>query len=53
MTTVSTRDYLLFQAKRRLVPTVNNIPGMGMIEKRLVGTAGNCRCWLSRRLAVG
>jgi hypothetical protein len=36
MTTVNHRDYLLFQAKRRLVPTVNNIPGMGLVEKRLV-----------------
>jgi cytochrome P450 len=36
MTNVNTRDYLLFQAKRRLVPTVNNIPGMGLVEKRLV-----------------
>jgi cytochrome P450 len=36
MTTVNTRDYLLFQAKRRLVPTINNFPGMGLVEKRLV-----------------
>src|ERR1700737_5003764 len=36
MTTVNPRDYLLFQAKRRLVPTVNNLPGMGLVEKRLV-----------------
>jgi cytochrome P450 len=34
--TVNTSDYLLFQAKRRLVPTVNNIPGMGLVEKRLL-----------------
>src|ERR1700730_19264735 len=36
MTTLNTRDYLLFQAMRRLVPTVNNLPGMGLVEKRLV-----------------
>jgi cytochrome P450 len=36
MATVNTSDYLLFQAKRRLVPTLNNIPGMGLVEKRLV-----------------
>ena len=36
MATVNTSDYLLFQAKRRLVPTVNNIPGMGLVEKRLL-----------------
>jgi len=36
MATVNTRNYLLFQAKRRLAPTVNNIPGMGLVEKRMV-----------------
>ncbi|MDX1889019.1 cytochrome P450 [Mycolicibacterium sp. 050158] len=35
MATISTSEYLLDQAKRRLVPTLNNIPGMGAIEKRL------------------
>lgn len=35
MATINTRDYLLDQAKRRLTPTVNNLPGLGMIEKRL------------------
>ncbi|MFZ0905317.1 MAG: cytochrome P450 [Mycobacterium sp.] len=34
--TISTSHYLLDQAKRRLVPTVNTIPGMGLIEKRLL-----------------
>ena len=29
MATISTTEYLLDQAKRRLTPTVNNIPGMG------------------------
>ncbi|MGH3632778.1 cytochrome P450 [Mycobacterium sp.] len=36
MTTISTPRYLLGQAKRRLVPTVNTIPGMGILEKRLL-----------------
>jgi cytochrome P450 len=36
MPTISTKDYLLDQAKRRLIPTVNNIPGMGALEKRLL-----------------
>jgi cytochrome P450 len=36
MATISTRDYLLDQAKRRLTPTLNNMPGMGAIEKRLL-----------------
>ena len=35
MTTISTPEYLLDQAKRRLVPTLNTIPGMGLVEKRL------------------
>jgi cytochrome P450 len=36
MPTISTKDYLLDQAKRRFTPTVNTIPGMGLIEKRLL-----------------
>ena len=35
MAALRTRDYLLFQAKRR-VPTINNMPGMGRVEKRLL-----------------
>jgi cytochrome P450 len=35
MTTISTPHYLLGQAKRRLVPTLNTIPGMGIVENRL------------------
>ncbi|EKF25222.1 cytochrome P450 family protein [Mycolicibacterium hassiacum DSM 44199] len=34
-TTISTKDYLLDQAKRRLTPTLNTIPGLGLVEKRL------------------
>ena len=33
--TISTPRYLLDQAKRRLKPTPNTIPGMGLLEKRL------------------
>ncbi|MCW2651727.1 MAG: cytochrome p450 [Mycobacterium sp.] len=36
MTTISTPKYLLDQARRRLTPTVNTIPGMGLLEKRLL-----------------
>ena len=36
MATISTPEYLLDQAKRRLVPTVNNLPGLGALEKRLL-----------------
>jgi hypothetical protein len=36
MATISTPEYLLDQAKRRLLRTVNTIPGMGAIEKRLL-----------------
>lgn len=36
MTTISTPHYLLDQAKRRFVPTLNTIPGMGMLEKQLL-----------------
>jgi hypothetical protein len=35
MATISTKDYLLDQAKRRLKPTPVTIPGMGLAEKRL------------------
>ena len=34
-TTVSTRDYLLDQARRRLTPTLNTIPGMGALDDHL------------------
>jgi cytochrome P450 len=37
MPTISTKDYLLDQARRRVIPTLNNMPGMGTIEKRLRG----------------
>ena len=35
MTTVSTPHHLLDQARRRLTPTLNTIPGMGAIDRRL------------------
>jgi cytochrome P450 len=36
--TISTTDYLLDQAKRRLTPSFNNFPGMGMVEHKLLNT---------------
>ena len=33
--TINTPAYLLDQAKRRLTPTLNNMPGLGTVEKRL------------------
>ena len=38
MATISTPDYLLDQAKRRLTPSFNNFPGMGAVERRLLHT---------------
>ena len=35
MATISTRRYLLDQAKRRFTPTPNTLPGMGTLDKRL------------------
>src|ERR1700731_1752902 len=36
MATISTRAYLLDQARRRFTPTPNTIPGMGLVEQRLL-----------------
>jgi cytochrome P450 len=36
MTTISTRDYLLDQARRRFTPSITNFPGMSLVEKRLL-----------------
>ena len=36
MAPVSTPHYLLDQARRRYIPTLNNIPGMGVIERRVL-----------------
>ena len=36
MAPISTPHYLLNQARRRFTPTLNNIPGMGAVEKRLL-----------------
>jgi cytochrome P450 len=33
--TISTPNYLLDQARRRLTPSFNNFPGMGLLERRL------------------
>ena len=36
MAKISTRHYLLDQARRRFTPTLNNIPGMGVVAKRVL-----------------
>jgi hypothetical protein len=46
MATISTPQYLLDQAKRRFTPSVNNFPGMGLVERRLRNTD-----WSPRKLA--
>jgi cytochrome P450 len=38
MPTISTKDYLLDQAQRRLTPSFNNFPGMSYLERRLLDT---------------
>lgn len=38
MATISTPAYLLGQAQRRLTPSFNNFPGMGMVERWLLKT---------------
>src|ERR1700757_470700 len=46
MATISTPNYLLDQAKRRLTPSINNFPGMAAVEQRLLNTN-----WSPRKLA--
>src|ERR1700758_1508705 len=46
MATISTPNYLLDQAKRRLTPSINNFPGMAAVEQRLLNTN-----WPPRKLA--
>ncbi len=36
--TISTPHYLLDQARRRFTPSVNNFPGLGLVERRLLNT---------------
>src|SRR5271157_1390567 len=36
--TISTPHYLLDQARRRLTPSFNNFPGMGLVERKLLDT---------------
>jgi cytochrome P450 len=36
--TISTPRYLLDQARRRFTPSINNFPGMGVVERRLLST---------------
>ncbi|MEO6794065.1 MAG: cytochrome P450 [Mycobacterium sp.] len=47
MTTISTPHYLLDQARRRFIPTLNTIPGMGALEKRLLNVD-----WKRKELAT-
>ncbi len=35
MATISTPNYLIDQAIRRIKPTPSNLPGMGLVEQRL------------------
>ena len=46
MATISTPQYLLDQAKRRLTPSFNNFPGMAAVEQKLLNTN-----WPPRKLA--
>jgi cytochrome P450 len=46
MATISTPNYLLDQAKRRLTPSFNNFPGMAAVDQRLLNTD-----WSPRKLA--
>ena len=36
MATINTPHYLLDQARRRFTPTMNTIPGLGLVERRLL-----------------
>ncbi len=36
--TISTPRYLLDQARRRFTPSINNFPGMGLVERKLLDT---------------
>ena len=36
--TISTPQYLLGQAQRRFTPSINNFPGMGLVERKLLNT---------------
>ncbi len=38
MASISTPQYLLDQARRRLTPSINNFPGMGALERKLLRT---------------
>src|SRR3954447_6739439 len=38
MASISTPQYLLDQARRRLTPSINNFPGMGALERKMLRT---------------
>ena len=50
--TISTPEYLLDQAKRRLKPSLNNFPGMGAAERKLLATDFPQRELADRRRAA-
>ena len=52
MATISTTEYLLDQAKRRLTPSINNFPGMAAVEQRLLNVDWSSASWLRRRRAA-
>ena len=45
---ISTSHYLLDQARRRLTPTLNTIPGMGAVEGVYATTIGGGTRWPNR-----
>ncbi len=51
--TISTPHYLLDQARRRFTPSINNFPGMGLVERRLLNTHSRSASWPTRRRAAG
>lgn len=52
MATISTPEYLRDQAKRRFTPSINNFPGMGALERKLLRTDFPQRSWQSRPRAA-
>ena len=52
MATISTPEYLLDQAKRRFTPSINNFPGLGAVEKKLLQTDFKQMRWRSHQPAA-
>lgn len=53
MATISISQYLRQQARRRFTPTLNTIPGMGAIEKRLLSHEWKQKILADPPLAAG